>query len=1037
MIPNKLQRGQQFKPSVVDKINQIIDYLKTQRIIGDNKTIKVNQLTNSIALTALSNGTRKGGGSSQIDHPFKLKIKTQEDGTQVLTIQQGRIWIDGDGGERCYYVYDENEDGSPTYLPLPKEDGSYHVNGYICYDQSNTTESNVSWSYGCVYAKVGITTAEFTNSCGFTNFVIGNIKVETDKEDQSKKIYTIEDQYVFSSPDIYDGGIGHDFKARWQMTSYPQDGAVVESLIANKLIINGGYFYADGIEYYIEDFEQTVNNLDDSIYCIEYIIDTSVTIKKVNIDEYLYYDEQKATYLIPICYVYNGYSAGIIQQFIENSIIFNIKGKVLLNQLDKTPSQYLNSKIAYETKDRETLQDDQKKFYPEGSNKYIVGITEDLNKDDDEALPNLVDNLYWDWTAISKFDKEKTQVITNDKGTLKWAPASGGDFNLEISGSLQALLQVVMQKKSDTKQTDGEEGKESEEQIPVIRYKPQYDKDMSEDDFFYFIVQTHDRTIATWTWAAEEQGQGIMAWDYTLKQPLVHVPPQPTDEISTYVLAGRKNQPLQWLPYGGGGSGNISLSGSIQNLFELVEEVSGQTLRVSTEYDGSIDQYHFVNLDAEGKLQLTSFDGTGVDSLMLWNNEEEIGPVIYDCPEAEEDTIYFLTGDKENGVLWQNLYDYCETVKVTEEDSVGDYLFNKVESSDESIMVTVDDTDTYQMLDITINPDWFISSDESVIIEYTEDGFLDFTGAGMVQVTEEDYPDFLINKLGSSWEHITIDVNSDQLGIFADLNLNPETFISSDESIIIEATEDGYIDFTGAGMVQVTESDYPDFLISKIASSKEHLTVEHNSDEVGQFVDLNINPAAFTSSDYSVMIEQTEDGLIDITEAGKVQVNSDDLPDYLDQKLVSEDQSLIIQQGQGNGQSMTMNLQINPEYFTSSDESIIITADTENSCLDFTGAGKVQVSEEDIPGFLQEKIEIDPALASFLTLEPNGDSSKLLLKPAIKGTGLVAVQNGEIQIIEAPTSGSFVLTANNGVFSWEAVSDCENACSTEDGEGEA
>ena len=81
MIPNKLQRGQQFKPSVVDKINQIIDYLKTQRIIGDNKTIKVNQLTNSIALTALSNGTRKGGGSSQIDHPFKLKIGTLQNET--------------------------------------------------------------------------------------------------------------------------------------------------------------------------------------------------------------------------------------------------------------------------------------------------------------------------------------------------------------------------------------------------------------------------------------------------------------------------------------------------------------------------------------------------------------------------------------------------------------------------------------------------------------------------------------------------------------------------------------------------------------------------------------------------------------------------------------------------------------------------------------------------------------------------------------------------------------------------------------------
>jgi hypothetical protein len=77
MIPSKLQKGQQFKPTVVDKVNEIIDYLKTQRIIGDNKTIKVNQLTNNVAITALPSSSRKGGGASvEFDHPFKLKIGT-------------------------------------------------------------------------------------------------------------------------------------------------------------------------------------------------------------------------------------------------------------------------------------------------------------------------------------------------------------------------------------------------------------------------------------------------------------------------------------------------------------------------------------------------------------------------------------------------------------------------------------------------------------------------------------------------------------------------------------------------------------------------------------------------------------------------------------------------------------------------------------------------------------------------------------------------------------------------------------------------
>lgn len=45
MIPGKLQSGQPFKESTIRKINEIIDYLKTQRLVSDNKTIKINQFT--------------------------------------------------------------------------------------------------------------------------------------------------------------------------------------------------------------------------------------------------------------------------------------------------------------------------------------------------------------------------------------------------------------------------------------------------------------------------------------------------------------------------------------------------------------------------------------------------------------------------------------------------------------------------------------------------------------------------------------------------------------------------------------------------------------------------------------------------------------------------------------------------------------------------------------------------------------------------------------------------------------------------------
>ena len=57
MIPSKLQRGQNFKESTVRKINEIIDYLKTQRLVGDNKTILVDQLTSGIGISAITTGT--------------------------------------------------------------------------------------------------------------------------------------------------------------------------------------------------------------------------------------------------------------------------------------------------------------------------------------------------------------------------------------------------------------------------------------------------------------------------------------------------------------------------------------------------------------------------------------------------------------------------------------------------------------------------------------------------------------------------------------------------------------------------------------------------------------------------------------------------------------------------------------------------------------------------------------------------------------------------------------------------------------------
>ena len=57
MIPSKLQHGQPFKESTIRKINEILDYLKTQRLVGDNKTIKVNQFVSGVGISAITTGT--------------------------------------------------------------------------------------------------------------------------------------------------------------------------------------------------------------------------------------------------------------------------------------------------------------------------------------------------------------------------------------------------------------------------------------------------------------------------------------------------------------------------------------------------------------------------------------------------------------------------------------------------------------------------------------------------------------------------------------------------------------------------------------------------------------------------------------------------------------------------------------------------------------------------------------------------------------------------------------------------------------------
>lgn len=970
-LPTKLQSGQQFKPSVVRTVNNIIDYLKTQRLVSDNKTIRLNQLTSGIAISSIQNPIAKGGGSNaSIDHPFKLNIVADEQGNQTLNITEARIIINGDEGTRVYFGYYKNQIGLPQNLKLPQQQGIWNVVGYIVFDQnapSNQLNSQ-GWGAGCIYSNYDSTTAQFTLSSGFYHFIIGSIQAKQDQ--QGNLNYTVYRQLLFSSFNVDDGGIFRDFRGHWQKSTYPTDGSIVEDgIIADKFLINAGKLYVDGKLYQIAQFSKSGTPSEDQLFCLEFDVNGTVsTIVQTPTSDWVYFNQETATYLIPICLIYpSNISAVALLQFVFGSIFFNTKGKILLNQQDQLPSEYLQKKLKYEVKVESSLTEDQQKTFKSGSG-YIVGVTRDSNagSEAENKVLNLSDQLFWNWTGISGYKKDEKQKLMNQNNALKWVKDKDQQKQPkhDVQGSLEQILQFVEEKE----QIEGSEPGEKEQQLIVkLRYKPEYsaaDLDNPQASLgFAFIVQDNNNKITRKTWKDKQDGEGVIGWNYSKKQPLIAYPPKDEqDQNKKYCLVGRQGQQLSWLQYS---TANISLQGSIQNVFQITvseqQENQGQSvLRVKTQYDESVQQFHFLNLDDTGKLQTTTFNGTGIDSVMLWDNQTNT-PFILDCQQnIEQGQLYVLAGDMQSGVHWVDFSDELGKVKCTETDQLG-YLYEKVECLlDESILIQLNDVEQSQRVNISVNPDWFTSSDDSIVIEYTDDGLLDLYGAGMVQVTEDDTPQFLSDKIVSSLEHLTIDVDSDQ---------------------------------------------------------------------VGQYLDININTAVFTSSDGSVTIQQTEQGNIDFYNAGMVQVNSNDTPDYLDQKLVSQNRSLNIQPGQGNGESMNMNLQINPQYFISSDESIIIE-DTEQGGLDFKSNGKVKCSEQDTADFLNTKIQVDSSISGLITLDKQ--PNQILIKSALQGSGLLAIQNGVITPIEAPASGKYILTCNEGVFGWMQYRDCENAC--KDGE---
>lgn len=87
-LPNKIKSGDTFRSAVVNTINNIIDYLSSQRIKGDGKTLKINQYANGITLSAIvdNSKTQKGGGNTTIvnESPICAVVQKGSDLTGYL-----------------------------------------------------------------------------------------------------------------------------------------------------------------------------------------------------------------------------------------------------------------------------------------------------------------------------------------------------------------------------------------------------------------------------------------------------------------------------------------------------------------------------------------------------------------------------------------------------------------------------------------------------------------------------------------------------------------------------------------------------------------------------------------------------------------------------------------------------------------------------------------------------------------------------------------------------------------------------------------
>lgn len=206
-IPSRLTSGMPFRQGVVSKINSIIEYLRSQRVVGDNNTIQVCQGVNGMTIKAVQHAV--SSGKSSFDHPFKLFISVDENDNQQVSVKPGDFYIQGqDYYKYINFNYDKNSEYfdpqyCQPYIPVDwqeVEEGDYIVVAVVqdFFDEGGTTPDDILTKGVCFVAPYEPYTVP--NVPGFTSIPIGFV-TKTDVEDeQSEATYSlsVKEQLVLS-----------------------------------------------------------------------------------------------------------------------------------------------------------------------------------------------------------------------------------------------------------------------------------------------------------------------------------------------------------------------------------------------------------------------------------------------------------------------------------------------------------------------------------------------------------------------------------------------------------------------------------------------------------------------------------------------------------------------------------------------------------------------------------------------------------------------------------------------------------------------